>query len=181
MSAGFSMAGVTITQTLTLDAQGYAATYFAPPTPPKSPQPLKMSVKVSLGGASYTTTGMVTLAAGQSNGPLPPGAPPLLAMLSPAAVQAQAAPPVLTVHTAPGQVVHAVLEKGGKAVAGLPAEMGTANRRGVLQLPLPFIPRTLPAVQSLGKGKTLALQVVVTAKPARRLSSTQVLALTVRS
>ncbi len=179
VSAGFTTGGLTITQMLTLDAQGYAATYFAPSTPPKNPQPLRMSVKVTLGGASYTTMGTVMLAAGQSKGPLPPGAPPLWVMLSPTSVQAQAAPAVLTVHTAPGQVVNAVLDKTGKAVAGLPAETGTTDQQGLLKLSLPFIPRTLPAVQSLGKGKTLTLQVVVTVS-LHGASSTQVLTLTVR-
>ncbi|HVA93118.1 MAG TPA: hypothetical protein VNL71_25140, partial [Chloroflexota bacterium] len=180
LSAGFSMAGVTITQTLTLDAQGYAATYFAPPTPPRSPQPLKVSVKVSLGGARYAATGMVTLSAGQRKGPLPPGAPPLWATLSSSSVQAQAAPPLLTVRTAPGQVVYAGLDPAGKPLTGLPAVMGIADRRGLLRLPLPLIPRTLPALQSLGKGKTLALRVVVMVS-LHGASSLQVLALTVRS
>ncbi len=179
LSAGFTRAGVTITQTLTLDTQGYAATYFTPPTPPKSPQRLQMSVKVSLGGASYATTGTVMLAVGQGEGPLPPGAPPLWATLSASSVKAQAAPPLLTVRTAPGMTVHAVLEQAGKPVAGLPAETGDADHQGLLQLPLPFIPRTLPAVQSLGKGKTLALQVVVTVS-LHGAADTQVLALTVR-
>ena len=178
LRAAFTLAGVAITQTLALDAQGYATTGFAPPTALTSSQRLQMAVTVSLGASRYATAGTVTLLSGQSSGPLPPGAPPLWATLASSNVRAQTNHPMLLVQTAPGMVVRAVLAKAGQPLTGLGVTLGTADRRGVLQLRLPLIPRTLLALQTQGKGKTLVLQVVVTVTQ-RGQSSQQVLALAV--
>ena len=170
--ATFTLANVTIQQTLTLDAQGYAAAAFTPPAPLTSPAQLRVAAVVSLNGSSYSRATTVTLLPGTVSGPLPGGAPPLWATLGSTLVHA-GAHPTLTVQTAAGLTVHAVLIRAGKPLAGFAVITGTANGRGIARLRLPTLPRSLMA-----GGKSALLQLVVTVTRHGQ-SSRQILALTV--
>jgi hypothetical protein len=178
LTVAFTLAGATIVQTLRLDAQGYATTSFAPLQPRKSPQTLQVAVSVSLGASRYSITRSISLQPGQTGDPLPSGAPPLWATLASSRVRAAVTHPLVQVQTAAGLVVQAVLEQGGRPLAGLQAASGTAGRQGLAQCRLPLIPRALLLADGRGEPKTVTLQVLVSVSR-RGQSSQQTLPLTV--
>lgn len=141
VQATFVLPGGTTVQTFSLDARGYGTTAYLPGEPLRTAQPLQVAITVAGGATAATVRQRVTLLPARGGAP-PPGLLPLRLGLASSTLRVGGVGPVLTVTTAPGAAVRAVLSTGGPHPTALATAAGAAGRGGAVTLRFAMRPRS---------------------------------------